>query len=136
MAYQDYRIAAGHNNAAGLVNIEAITTGGLYFPPVRSRTTYEQGQAVERADGTLTFDGKPTVEWVMQALEPVMYSYLKTTYCAGGYSGLVTIRTRTDGTTYANFNALLRLPMPNALRSSEAGWYDEVALKFIRMEAL
>lgn len=132
-----YGLAAGHNNAAGLVNLKTLVVSGIPFPPVQANEFASPGQLVERADGSVTFDGRPAVEWLLMAVDPVIYAYIRTTWCAGGYSGLVTVRTTLDGTIYANYNARLRVPVPTDLRMGDgAGWFDEVSLSFIRMEAI
>ena len=62
-------------------------------------------------------------------------NYLKTTYCAGGYTGPITVRTKYNTVAVANYNAILIIPPENALIS--VGWgYKPVTLTLSRLVAL
>lgn len=137
--FQDYQIAAGHNNAAGLVNIGAITpSSGIPFPEPVARPNYTPGNHKIRLDGLDYVTGYAAHTWLMPFLDWRHYAYLQTTYCAGGYSGLVTIRTRYMSVAYANYNATLRIPTPDEILDKNVGWgYNNlIPLTFTRLVAL
>lgn len=135
--YPDIKIAAGNNNAAGLVAIESITPSSdrpFYAP--QSYGSYSPGEARVRADGTVTFSGFAAVEWRFSVLTLRQFAYLQDTYCAGGWSGLVTIRTRTDDpATYANYNAVMVLPTFDDVNRQFKAFRD-VTVRFNRLVAL
>lgn len=134
----DYQIAVGNNNTAGLVAIESITPAGdtRNFQPVRAFWDYDPGVRKVRADGTDYFAGYAVHGWTCAVLTKLQWQYLKDTYCNGGYSGAVTIRTRFgQPNTYANFNAVLRIPKES--ETGQAGpFYRDVRLLFTRLVAL
>lgn len=108
-AIQEYAIAAGYNNAAGLQRIETITDGtGKAFRSVRVNG-YAPGEARVRANGTIGLVGFPTVRWFCGGITWAQYAYLRDNILAGAYSGPVTIRTRLDDNDYYNCNAILTL---------------------------
>lgn len=135
MAYQDYGIASGHGGTP--TNWETLDdSDGYKFPPVAALGAYEQGALVQRGNGTITVDGLPKIAWKVQYLTYKQYKKIKTDYCSGGYSGLVTIRTKTDDdATYANYNAVLQLP-PTYRPDNEMGIIPELELIFVRLEAI
>lgn len=104
---QDYRIAAGHDVALGsLVNIETIKpTGDTYFYLLQAIGNYSPGNANVRGDGLYSFNGKPYTVWYFPIMTRAQLSYIRTTYCAGGWSGYVTIYSTAGDTTYARYNA-------------------------------
>lgn len=114
MAFWDYRLAATHNVAlVSLVNIESITpTGDRAFKAPKAYGLQNPGMPEKRGDGTIYLRGYASVAWRFDALTWKQYEYLKSTYCAGGLSGKVTIYTRTNITTptYTRYNAILELP--------------------------
>lgn len=134
--FTEYKIAVGNNNTAGFSFVEALTDGTYSYPPPSGIGTFENGALIVRGDGSVTFDGLPSCEWVFDKLFPSQITYLKTTYCSSGQSGLVTIRTISDS-AYANYNARLIMPTQKELGLLElGGWYSRVVLKFTRMVAL
>lgn len=137
MAYTEYKIASGNNNTAGLTLVESLTdTDGNKFHAPSGIGTFEDGALITRGDGSVTFDGNATFEWVFQYLFPTQITYLKTTYCSSGQSGLVTVRTIKDS-AYANYNARLIVPTQKELGILElGGWYPRVVLKFTRVVAI
>lgn len=104
---QDYRIAAGHNVALNsLVNIEAIKpTGDTYFYLLRAIGNFSQGNANVRGDGLYSFNGKPYTIWEFPIMTRKQLAYIRSTYCAGGWSGFVTIYSTAGDETYARYNA-------------------------------
>jgi hypothetical protein len=99
-----YRIADGHNNAAGLADVtpQPASTGLLY--PRR----------VVALDGTVYDDGAPYVVWrYTDAIPPDVYSSLLTQLgLASAIYNLVTVRTVSNAarTTWANYNATIVRP--------------------------
>jgi hypothetical protein len=137
-AFTDYKIAAGHNNAGGLTLIGLIVPAGdIAFPEPTARLSYSPGVRRVRLDQQLYVAGFPAQTWEMPFLSLPQYQYLKTTYCGGGYSGLVTVRTRWNAGAYAHFNAVLQVPLEPELESLQAGnkWV-RVPLKLMNLVAL
>lgn len=138
MPWFDYQIAAGNNNAAGLTNIESITpSGNIAFPPPAARGYKNPGTRRVRGNGVSTYTGYVSQIWRMVSLTYEQYAYLKTTYCGGGYSGPVTVRTRFGTAAYANYNAVLNIPTEADLAQVDYGWgYQPAVLTYTRMVAL
>jgi hypothetical protein len=132
----EYKIAAGYNNTAGLVNIESITPGGSvpFVPPV-GMDGYSAGTRRVRGDGTDYIAGYASTAWQFSLLYWAQLDYLADTYCAGGWSGKVTIRTRTGRAVYANYNAVIKLPMPSESQRLFIVWRD-VVVRFVRLVAI
>lgn len=136
MAFFDYKIAVGNNNAAGLVNIETIIPAGdIAFPSPIARWNYNPGERVIRGSGMEYRRGFPLQHWQMGTLTSDQYAYAKTTWCGGGYSGLVTVRTRHVSATYANYNAVLVIPAENELEAGVFRYFN-VVFTFNRMVAI
>jgi hypothetical protein len=141
MPFYDYRIAAGHGVAlVSLTNIEAITPSSdraFYYP--MASPFYNPGDYKFRGDGKLYISGAPSIDWQFSVMTLPQYQYLKTTYCAGGYSGFVTIYTRTGGTAYTRHNATMIVPKEADLQPqwrSASARYEDVKVKFTRLTAL
>lgn len=136
--YPDYQLAVGHDNALGLAAIEGVLPGGetraFIAPTVRGG--YTEGQQIIRGDGSVTFAGFPVVVWTFSWVTFGQREYLRTTYCGGGWSGEVTVRTRlTAGGAYANYNATLLLPQPGE-GDEQLGRIANYRVRFIRMVAI
>lgn len=133
--WYEYAIAAGWNNVAGLRNIESITPiGDKSFRPPNAYSAFNPGTLRLRADGIAYTEGFASTAWTFSALTRAQYQYLMTNYSIGGnsYSGKVTIRTMTPAGTYANYNAVVLLPiMPDLDRAFKI--YRNVQIKFIRL---
>jgi hypothetical protein len=81
------------------------------FAPVRTWPNYDPGDIQIDGLGLDAYDGYPTTAWLLAFCTPIQDAWLSDTFCSGGRSGLVTIKTATSRfNTYANFNAVLRLP--------------------------
>lgn len=133
----DYQIAAGINNEAGLVNLETVTVVGdtkPFFAPV-GYSSFKPGVRKIRSDGTLAITGFPSAYWIIPIVTRKQWEYVQDTYCNGGYSGKVTIRTRIGRAAYANYNAVLTLPDPDTL-TRRFTVFEDVRLDFTRMLAL
>ena len=134
MAYQGYKIAVGNNNVAGLINLEDILVGNRPYI-VKGVGNYRQGEPITQANGRVAFIGFPSLQWVLTMMTRAQYAYLKTTYCAGGYTGDVTITTRTDSDSYANYNAVMTLPFTADVEKG-FGRYQNIVIALTRLEAV
>jgi hypothetical protein len=135
-----HALAAGNNNAGGLALVTALTTpSGFKFPAPRALGAYLRGVVQQRESGLLSIAGKPSIVWTWDVAETdEYYAYLSSTYCAGGLSGLVTVRTSTtQAGTYANFNAIMQIKQHGEVeRNIEAAWQTTLTATFIKMVAL
>lgn len=108
-----FSLAAAHNNAAGLVNIEQITpSSGRRFYPPRTPGGFSPGELIGRADDIVVTVGYASFIWLFDTLTRYQYNYLIATYSTGGnsYSGKVTVRTLNAINAYANYNATIHIP--------------------------
>lgn len=111
----ELQIAAGHNNAAGLVSIASIIAPGDSRPFVAPSAwfNYSPGEFLIRLDQTRYIRGTPNTAFIFSFMTKNQWVYLSDTYCGGGYTGNVTIRTRLrDPNNYSNNNAIMYLPSP------------------------
>jgi len=131
---QQYALAAGHNNAAGLITLSKTNVGGRPIF-VRGAGGYRPGELVVNLAGGLAPLGFASETWIVSVLLYAQYEWLRNTFCAGGYSGRVTVRTRTDGLAYANYNAILHVPASGEL-TRVLGRYENVELRLLEMVAL
>lgn len=136
--YPDYKIAAGWDNVAGLVTLEGLLVTDDIQPFVYPKGVkqFDAGIRKTRADGTDYFVGYPSTRWVFGVMTWRQWAYAKLTFCAGGYAGKVTVRTRTTGLNYANFNAVLKLPKEIDLRDSSAPVIADVVWTFAQLQAV
>ena len=134
--YSGLQIAAGHNNAAGLVALESILVGNHYFYTPIFSGQYAPGLFKQRADDLLYISGFPFTVWMFRVLWRDQFNYLQTTYCAGGYSGLVTIRTRLDDeAAFYNCNTTLKLtPLSDAQKRQMV--LTDYAVRYTRLEVI
>lgn len=134
--WYDYAIAAAYNNASGLKRIETIIPSGesKAFPPVNAYSAYNPGTLRLRADGLAYITGYASTEWRFSYLSVVHYRYLISTYSTGGnsYAGKVTIRTRIADGTFANYNAIMLLPILPKLNRTYLK-YRDVVIRFTRL---
>lgn len=140
----NYQLAVGWGNAGALAGLEGILIANDFQPykAHRSWGTYSPGEAVIRGDGTIVFDGYPSCQWVFAGMTRLQLQNLQDTYCGGGYSGKVTIRTATDNVNTANgapafenYNAVMLLtPLREASYSQRI--YRQYAINFTRLVAL
>lgn len=136
----EYRIASGWNNASALTGLEGVFVANDFLPfkTFKSWGTYSPGDPVVRGDGTIVFDGYPSCSWVFGIITRLQVQYLQDTYCGGGYSGKVTIRTSTDNVNattalpaYENYSAVMRLSPVG-----ERKYYKQYVISFTRLVAL
>lgn len=136
--YPDLKIAAGHNNAAGLVTVETIIATGDTRPFVYPEAWYHfnPGQFKIRTDQSFYIRGKSLTAWEFTFLTKNQYVYWSDTFCAGGYDGNVTIRTRVRATTYVNLNAITRLPKPSEVENRLGKIGSPVRIMFVSLEVI
>jgi len=138
----EFKIAAGNNNAAGLLPLAGVL--GSYIAAGESRVViesygyYAPGIERVRGNGAVQIDGFPVTQWRIGFLTWEMEEIIRNTYCSGSISGLVTVRTNTDNDydSFANYNAVLRVP---PLRDLERGANHTVIgyiMQFSRLVAL
>lgn len=135
--YPDYQIAPGWNNYGGLQSIESITPpDDRPFPYPAGFFRFNPGELKTRSDGTFYFAGFPVTEWVFSYLSKRQVRYTQERYCNGGYSGMVTIKTRTDDPDfYQIYNAVMLLPKPSDAQRRGRVWVDYV-IRFTRLTAI
>jgi hypothetical protein len=138
MALQQHKIAAGYNNAAGLVLWRSHTASGLQYPPVHSYPFWREGELVINGDLTSNHDGSWTQKWELNAVAPAIYYDIINTYCeSGAYYGYVTIATnRQQIDVFANYNAILHVPQPSDKDWDNEGGWSKLILNFFIVEAL
>ena len=144
--YEQYQLAAGNNNAAGLSPIETILAGyeaisvGLPSVPPQAWGTFQKSNNIAiRGNGRALFRGFPFSTWPFGFISFTQIEGLRTNYCGGGYDGFVTVRTRTDThATYANFNAVMTLPQLGSIPQSSYRHNGIISytITFTRMVAL
>lgn len=136
VAFQDNKIAAGWNNAVSLTNIGLIVPSShIAFVEPIARPNYNPGIQRIRLDALTYSAGYPSQTWLMGFLSFIHYDYLLSTYCGGGQSGKVTVRLRYRNHAYANYNAILNVPIPDPSQSTGQG-YQNVGLIFRKLIAL
>lgn len=136
--YPDYQIAVGWNNAASLRSIESITpTNDSAFPPPSAYNGFDAGSVLVKGDGQTYLSGFAAFTWRFSHLTWAQYQYLIATYSTGGtsYSGKVTVRSRIQTGSFANYNAILLLPkLPELQRTRKI--YRDVEIRFTRLVAI
>src|SRR5690606_26624862 len=108
MALYDYQLAAGHDNTAGYTNIEDVVT---YAP----RATWVGQRPVRHVtlDQRVHYNGVLSTTWAWDGVSIAGLDALVTAYL-GDYDtpdAAVTIRTRKQSGSYADFNAYINLPV-------------------------
>lgn len=135
--FQSNQIAIGHNNTAGLTNIEAIAVDGIYFVVQDDLGKWNFGADVLYGNGINGTQGFQSTRWVSGVITLAQYAYIYNTILVGALSGLVTIRTRQlSATTYANYNATLTIPSPDKLDKTTSGDYQNFVWLFTHLTAL
>jgi hypothetical protein len=116
--FSQHALAAGLNVALNaLTNIERIkpTNDPYYFVAPQAIPHGSPGARMARLNGLSYRRGYPYVDWLFAVMTRLQYEYLKTTYCSGGYSGLVTVYTTVSSMNYARYNAVLDIPETEAI---------------------
>lgn len=135
--FQSHQIAAGHNNAAGLTNIETLTDSlGRRFKPVQDFMQFSLGIPLIRGDGITVPTGQISFKWTSNLLYLEQWYYLYNTLLSNSLSGLVTVRTRQfQPSTYANYNATLYINNPTELEY-QLGYISNFTWNFTRVTVL
>lgn len=137
MISQGYQWIDGFNNAAGLTAIEDDVPVYQHFPLIVRDAPFNDGLLRPRADKLRETTGFQTFDWLIDILGEAQYRYIQDTYTVGGtsYSGKMTVRTRDRDGAFANYSAVLHLPMIPELRRQRDAFRD-VVLHFVVEEAL
>ncbi len=131
---EGYRIQSGYDQPFGnLIDIETISVSGELFPGPKAIATYDQGNIKFRLNRRTFLQGDPNVTWQFGFMFYEQFSYLNSTYCAGTFSGLVTIYTTTGGVSFSRLNAIMILPKQVEL--SSVIWYKDVKVHFLTQGA-
>ena len=118
-------IAPGWNNAAGLALITSLSASSIPFLDVSTAGDYEEGEEKFKSNGVTGYSGFPSLIWTSGLLWLPQWKYLRT-----NYAGPVTIRTWTDSTAYANFNAILRVPQLRQFDKANETRYGHAVIDF------
>jgi hypothetical protein len=118
--FQLNAIARGHNNIAGLVNLETVEINEIFLQPVRDVGTYEGGQRVVNGIGQQKEAGFASQTLNAASLSNAQRWWLQTEILAGKISGPVTYKAHKYAVPMANgmsaplivANAMMSLP-PN-----------------------
>lgn len=133
--YSDMEVASGYNNTAGLAAWESLTdaNGVHFFAPILYGK-FNAGQEKFRLDGTPFYSGFAEIEGLFSVITQAQVFFLMTTYCAGGFSGQVTIKFRQySPTTYVTANAIMHLPqLLDSQKQSQA--YKDYKIAFRRIQ--
>lgn len=120
MAFQQYKIAAGWNNAAGLANVEDQFPRYQNKPLiVRGRGGFSPGVRRIRGNFSVSYSGKQIIRWRIRVMGINQYNYWQANYTTGGnsYSGKNTIRSRNGSDSFANYSVTSQLPSPDTLET-------------------
>ncbi len=117
--FQKNAIAAGHDNIAGLTNIETITVNSHYFQPVDDLDNWSDGAGTLRgSDGVTVPQGFASTAWNAGLITRDQWYYLYSNILGGNRSGKVTIKTqRYNPGFYVYCNANLDIGDPPTLQS-------------------
>jgi len=138
---REFQLAAGNNNAAGLqVLIDKIASRAPWprvALGIQSYQNYDNGIARITGAGTAFVSGFPSIIWRLSAVTWEQEEYIRDTYCSGGLSGLVTVRTNTNDLpeVFANYDAVLSV---NKFVDSDIVWrrFRNYEMRFSRLVAL
>jgi hypothetical protein len=110
MAYQEYAIAVGLNNAAGLKNIEDFIYNAIGGPRrfvLKAEPVPPGSVTLITGDQKAHYDGTPVVEWRYSIIPVSGLSAIVTAFMTSiaTDNASVTIRTRGPLQTFANYSA-------------------------------
>jgi len=132
-----YALAAGHGGSP--TDVRTLTdANSVKFHAPLGLPFYNPGEPAIRGDQSVYMRGVAIHQWQWGMLF-AQFVYLKTTYCAGGYSGLVTIASRWgSATVYTNYNATMVLPPENTINWVVGSYrlYPQVLVSFINPVAV
>lgn len=105
----DYKIYAGNNQAGNLALITSYSdTASVAFIEPAGIAYTTRGELVFKSNGVPDYRGFAAIDWIFGWLSYKQWEYAKT-----NWAGLVTIKAAVNSSTFANFNAVLRLEDPN-----------------------
>lgn len=135
---QEYQIAAGYNNAAGLFSLEGVIVDGEPFRPINAYGSGDAGEVAVRGDGTTFFRGFASFSWRISVVSWAQDHYIRETILgdAETWAGPVTVRTDLwEPDSFANYNAILRIAKLSDLTKRQQ-WFTDYELVFTRVVAL
>jgi hypothetical protein len=137
MPFQDYKIASGWNNAAGLANLETQFPKYQGKPLIVRGRGFNPGQKRIGANFQVYITGKRVILWRFRLMSIVQYNYWQANYTVGGnsYSGKNTIRSKKVDDTYGNYSVTSQLPSPDELQT-KADSYENVVISHVIEAAL
>lgn len=138
MPYQSYSLAAGLNQAGSLQNVETVFPRFQNHPLiVQGRGRFEAGIRRENAESGIYVTGVQKFTWLVPVMSLAQFAYAKATYSTDddAYSGPVTVRTRNRSDAYANYSAIMRLPLESELERRESAFLN-VVITFVVRAAL
>lgn len=120
MTTLDHKWVSGFNNAGSLVSVENDVPSFQGMPFfVRSNgpgTGWDGGILRDRGDMTVGRYGFERFTWIADGMSDTQYNYIQAKSPGGtGYSIKMTVRTLNRAGSFANFNAVLRIPKKNEL---------------------
>lgn len=128
-----YQLAEGYDNTAGYEIIEGVEVVDEDIHHVSSLGTFATAREIVTLDKVVHDDGDDEWEWLIEAMTPEQYKYLKDTFLNGERSGPVTVRTKTNDNVWVDRNAVLTLPRRPSRTLLK---YSDVVLSFTGGEAL
>ena len=130
----EYALAPNFNNVAGFIQLDRVIINNRPIV-VRGVGRYNGGELQTNTNGRATFIGFASTSFEFSVLTYAMYEYLNDTFLGGNNSADVTVRTRRDGTAFANYNAVMTLPFTSEL-TKRFGAYTNVVAQLTRLEAI
>jgi hypothetical protein len=82
-------------------------TAGVAFIEPAGIDSAQRGELRTRCNGTPGWLGKPSIDWIFGWLTFKQWEYAK-----DNWEGLVTVKTALNSSTFANYNAVLRVEDP------------------------
>lgn len=129
MANQEYSLAPNFSNTASYIVVEDTAISGKFFCRVQGLGRFDPGEERVYIDGTRDDVGDGLFSWLSTWMTLDQYAYVLATILQGRRSNRVTARTRLNGLTYANYNAILTMPKTSTL-SRTYGYYTDVVWQF------
>lgn len=137
MAFQNYSIASGFNNAAGLANVETAFPTFQGKPMIVQGRTFNPGEKRRRADKLTYRTGFQIALWRIPVMSIAQYNYWIANFTTGGnsFSGKNTIKTKKVDDTYGDYSVVSDIPSPDELKS-RGGAYRDVLITHVVEAAL